>query len=105
VSEAGGEQLTQTGLSVGTPHYMSPEQAAGDDRVDARSDQYALACVLYELLAGQPPFTAPTSLAVIRRHTLDPVPSLRTLRAAIPEVLESGAIVTRRSSPTSTIST
>jgi len=81
VSEAGGEQLTQTGLSVGTPHYMSPEQGAAEATLDARTDEYALACVAYELLAGQPPFTGPNTMAVIRRHNLDPVPSLRTLRA------------------------
>ncbi len=89
VSEAGGEKLTQTGLSVGTPHYMSPEQGAGESNLDARSDEYALACVAYELLAGQPPFTAPNTMAVIRRHTLDAVPSLRTLRAGVSEDLEA----------------
>ncbi|MEE8361972.1 MAG: serine/threonine-protein kinase [Gemmatimonadales bacterium] len=89
VSEAGGEKLTQTGLSVGTPRYMSPEQGAGESKLDARSDQYSLACVAYELLAGQPPFTGPNTMAVIRQHTLDPVPSLRTLRAGVSEDLEA----------------
>ena len=56
---AAGDRLTQPGLSMGTPAYMSPEQAEGDREVDARADQYSLACVLYELLAGQPPFTGP----------------------------------------------
>jgi len=88
VTEAGGESLTRTGVSVGTPDYMSPEQAAGDQPVDARSDEYALACVLYEMLVGQPPFTGPTPMAVMARHSLDPVPSIRTLRSTIPAELE-----------------
>jgi serine/threonine-protein kinase len=65
---------------------MSPEQATADPRVDHRSDQYALGCVLYEMLAGVPPFTGPTSQAIMARHTADPVPSLRTVRAVPPEL-------------------
>jgi serine/threonine-protein kinase len=68
VSAAGAERLTATGMSLGTPSYMSPEQAAGDRSLDARSDQYSLACVLFELLAGQPPFTGPTAQSVIHQH-------------------------------------
>jgi tetratricopeptide (TPR) repeat protein len=83
VSAAGGEKLTQTGMVVGTPLYMSPEQAAGDS-VDPRSDQYSLACVLYEMLAGMPPFSAPTALALMARHALDPVPPLTTTRPSLP---------------------
>ena len=63
---------------------MSPEQAGGDREVDARTDQYSLACVLYELLAGQPPFTGPTFAAVLSRQLLDPVPPLTTLRPGVP---------------------
>ena len=59
VSTAGGRRLTETGLSIGTPEYMSPEQASGVPGVDARSDQYALACVCYEMLVGEPPHTGP----------------------------------------------
>ncbi|MGH7703033.1 MAG: serine/threonine-protein kinase, partial [Gemmatimonadales bacterium] len=90
VDQAGGEKLTKTGMSVGTPVYMSPEQAAGDSHVDGRSDQYSLACVLYELLAGQPPFTGPTAMAIMARHSMEQVPSLRIVRAAIPEDIEQG---------------
>jgi serine/threonine-protein kinase len=72
VSDSGGERLTQTGMAVGTPLYMSPEQSNGEP-VDARSDLYGLACVVYEMLAGSPPFSGPTALAVMARHALDPV--------------------------------
>jgi serine/threonine-protein kinase len=85
---AGGEKLTETGLALGTPHYMSPEQAAADGQLDGRSDLYSLGCVLYEMLAGQPPFTGATAQAVLARHSVDPVPSLRTVRATVPEAVE-----------------
>ena len=81
---AAGDRLTQPGLSMGTPAYMSPEQAGGEREVDARADQYSLACVLYELLAGQPPFTGPDLVAVLSRQVLDPVPPLTTLRPGVP---------------------
>jgi len=67
VSAAGGERLTETGLAVGTPAYMSPEQAAGESEVDARSDLYSLGCVLYEMLAGDAPYTASTPQALIAK--------------------------------------
>ena len=67
VSEAGGNRLTETGLSLGTPQYMSPEQATGDRALDARSDLYSLAAVLYEMLAGEPPVTGPTAQAMIAK--------------------------------------
>ena len=88
---ANAEQLTLTGMVVGTPQYMSPEQAAGA-AVDGRSDQYSLACTLYEMLIGQPPFTGPSSQAVIARHSLEPVPSLRVVRQTVPPAVE-GAIM------------
>ena len=84
VTAAGGVTLTQTGLAIGTPLYMSPEQASGVEVVDARSDLYSLACVLYEVLVGQPPFTGPSPAAVMARHALDPVPPLRTTRPGLP---------------------
>ncbi|HYN83320.1 MAG TPA: protein kinase [Gemmatimonadaceae bacterium] len=89
VGVAGGDQLTQTGIAIGTPAYMSPEQAAGDRELDARSDVYALGCVLYEMLAGQPPFTGRTAQALLARHAIDPVPPLRTIRHTIPAALEA----------------
>jgi eukaryotic-like serine/threonine-protein kinase len=92
VSEAGGAKLTETGMAVGTPYYMSPEQAMGSD-VDARADQYSLSCVLYELLAGQPPFTGPTPMSILARHSLEQVPKLTIVRRSIPDGVE--AIVMR----------
>jgi eukaryotic-like serine/threonine-protein kinase len=89
VSAASSERLTETGLTLGTPAYMSPEQAAGERDLDGRSDLYGLACVLYELLAGIPPFTGSSARAVLARHTLDPVPPLRTVRKAVPPYVEA----------------
>jgi serine/threonine-protein kinase len=89
VSAAGGDKLTETGLAIGTPAYMPPEQAAGTGKVDRRSDIYSLACVLYETLAGQPPFTGPTAQAIMARHSLDSVPRLKIVRDAIPDDLEA----------------
>jgi len=88
ITAAGGDKLTETGIAIGTPAYMSPEQAAGTGQVDRRSDIYSLACVLYETLAGQPPFTGPTAQAIMARHSLDSVPRLRIVRETIPDALE-----------------
>jgi tetratricopeptide (TPR) repeat protein/predicted Ser/Thr protein kinase len=82
------EHLTGTGMAVGSPEYMSPEQGAGSDELDRRSDIYSLGCVLYELLIGQPPFTARTPQAVIARHNMAPVPDLRIVRNTIPPDME-----------------
>lgn len=89
VTAAGGERVTETGVAMGTPAYMSPEQAGADRPVDGRTDIYSLGCVLYEMLAGTPPFTASTMQAVMARHALDPVPSLRTVRAMVPGSVEA----------------
>ncbi|MBI2071450.1 MAG: protein kinase [Gemmatimonadetes bacterium] len=90
VSAAGGSRLTQTGLVVGTPAYMSPEQATGDP-ADHRSDIYALGCVVYEMLAGVPPFVGATVDAVLARRLTDPAPPVRTLRDLVPQHVD-GAI-------------
>jgi serine/threonine protein kinase/Flp pilus assembly protein TadD len=84
VGVAAGDRLTRAGMSMGTPAYMSPEQAEGERDVDVRADQYSLACVLYELLAGQPPFTGFSANAVLARQVLDPVPPITTLRPGVP---------------------
>ncbi|HYL28692.1 MAG TPA: protein kinase [Gemmatimonadales bacterium] len=88
ISAAGGERLTQTGVVVGTPAYMSPEQAAGEAEPDGRSDVYSLGCTLYEVLAGTTPFTGPTAQAVIARRFTEPAPSLRAARSTVPEAVE-----------------
>jgi serine/threonine-protein kinase len=85
---AGGEKLTETGLSLGTPHYMSPEQGSATRTLDGRSDIYALGCVLYEMLAGAPPFTGPSAQSILARHSVDPVPSLHTVRGTVPAGIE-----------------
>jgi tetratricopeptide (TPR) repeat protein len=84
IGAAGGEQITETGLAVGTPEYMSPEQAAGESDVDGRSDIYALGCVLYEMLAGQPPFTGATVQSVVRQHLTADATPITNVRAAVP---------------------
>ena len=75
--------LDGTGLAVGTPAYMSPEQAAGERDLDGRSDQYAVACVLYEMLAGQPPFSG-NARQIMLRHVVEPPPSVRVVRPDVP---------------------
>ena len=81
---ADAEPMTQAGLSLGTPAYVSPEQAAGERELDARTDLYSLACVLYEMLAGEPPFTGPTAAAVIGRRFTTPAPAVDRKRADTP---------------------
>jgi eukaryotic-like serine/threonine-protein kinase len=87
VSAAGGTRLTQTGLSLGTPHYMSPEQAMGEREITAASDVYALGCVTYEMLVGEPPFTGPTAQAVVAKMmTDDPRPPSELRRTVSPQL-------------------
>ena len=89
VTSSADEKLTETGVTLGTPLYMSPEQGMAQRDLDGRSDQYSLACVLYEMLAGQPPFTGPTAQSLIARHALDSVPPLLTVRGTVPEEVET----------------
>ena len=84
VAQAGGGRVTETGLSVGTPHYMSPEQATGDRDVDPRTDLYALGCVLYEMLLGEPPYSGTTAQAVLAKILTDPAPAPTKVRLSIP---------------------
>jgi eukaryotic-like serine/threonine-protein kinase len=88
VSKAGGNRITQTGLSLGTPSYMSPEQATGDRVIDARSDIYSLGAMTYEMLTGEPPHTGNTSQAVIARMLTEKPRPIRTTRAAVPGYVE-----------------
>ncbi|MEO7137096.1 MAG: protein kinase [Gemmatimonadales bacterium] len=92
VSEAGGDKLTETGMAVGTPHYMSPEQALGGEHLDGRADQYSLACVFYEMLVGQPPFDGPNAMAILARQSMESVPSLQVVRQSIPDELEDAVM-------------
>jgi len=84
VEVAGGERLTGTGIAVGTPEYMSPEQAMAVAEVDHRSDVYSLGCVTYEMIGGHAPFTGQTPMAVIAKHAMDTVPDLHVVDPAIP---------------------
>jgi eukaryotic-like serine/threonine-protein kinase len=88
ITAAGDDRLTETGLAIGTPAYMSPEQATATRDLDGRSDLYALGCVVYEMLAGQPPFVGATAQQLLARHAMDPVPPLRTVRATVPGAVE-----------------
>jgi serine/threonine protein kinase/Flp pilus assembly protein TadD len=88
VSVASGDTLTQTGMMVGTPAYVSPEQAAGEAEIDGRSDQYSLACMLYEILSGKKAFTGSTAQSVLSKRFTDPVPSLRKVEPTVPDEID-----------------
>jgi serine/threonine-protein kinase len=86
-SKAGGTRMTETGMSLGTPHYMSPEQAMGQREITARCDVYAIGCVMYEMLVGEPPFTGPTAQAIVAQvMTEEPRPLLPRRRTIPPHV-------------------
>jgi len=89
VTEAGAGRLTETGLSLGTPQYMSPEQATADRDLDARTDIYALACVVYEMLVGEPPYTGPTTQSVIAKVLTEAPRSIRSGRPTVPEHIDA----------------
>lgn len=93
------EALTSAGLVVGTPAYMSPEQAAGEATLDGRSDLYSLGCVVYEMLVGDPPYTGSSPQSVMARHRLDPVPSLRVVRSTVPLSVEQAVKRALQKSP------
>ncbi len=92
VSSAGGSRMTETGMSLGTPHYMSPEQAMGEREITARSDIYALGAMTYEMLIGEPPFTGPTAQAIIAKVMTTEPTSLRIQRKSVPPAVESAVI-------------
>jgi serine/threonine protein kinase/Flp pilus assembly protein TadD len=92
VTAAASDNLTQTGATVGTPAYMSPEQASGVVDLDGRSDVYSLACVIFEMLAGRTPFVGPTAQSIIAQCFTNPPPPLRGARAGVPEWLEQAVL-------------
>jgi serine/threonine protein kinase len=92
-SKTAGNRMTETGMSLGTPTYMSPEQAMGERTVDARTDVYALGCVLYEMLTGEPPFTGPTAQSIVAKVLTDEPRPASELRRTVPPNVE-GAIRT-----------
>jgi DNA-binding SARP family transcriptional activator len=88
IAVAAGEGLTGSGVTLGTPAYMSPEQASGEERLDGRSDVYSLGCIIYQMLAGEPPFAGPTAQAVLIRRLTESVPPLRASRGSLSAALE-----------------
>ena len=97
-TEAGQHKLTQTGMAVGTPMYMSPEQSTGES-VGPTADIYSLGCVLYELLAGEPPFTGPSAMAIMAKHAMETVPSVRIVRPSVAEEVEEAILAAMEKSP------
>ena len=89
IIRSGGERLSSSGLLVGTPHYMSPEQASGASKLDGKTDIYSLACVVYEMLMGEPVFNGPSAAAVLRKHRGARPPSLRVVKPELPEYVET----------------
>ena len=91
--------MTETGMSLGTPQYMSPEQAMGERELDARTDIYALGCVMFEMLAGEPPFTGPTAQAIVAKVVTAPAPSVRSKRDSVPENVDDAIRVALQKTP------
>ncbi len=99
VQQAGGARMTQTGLSLGTPQYMAPEQAMGDKVVDARADIYAVGAVLYEMLVGEPPYTGANAQAIVAKLLTEAPRALTVLRPAVPEQLEAAVLMALQKLP------
>ncbi|MES2125159.1 MAG: protein kinase [Gemmatimonadota bacterium] len=98
-ASSAGTRMTETGMSLGTPHYMSPEQAMGEREITARSDVYALGCITYEMLVGEPPFTGPTAQAIIARVMTDDPRSLTGQRRTIPPNVEAAVFTALQKLP------
>jgi Tol biopolymer transport system component len=98
-SKVGGNRMTETGMSLGTPQYMSPEQAMGERELDARTDIYALGCVMFEMLAGEPPFTGPSAQAIVAKVVTAPAPSVRSKRDSVPENVDDAIRVALQKVP------
>jgi predicted Ser/Thr protein kinase len=99
IIESGGDRLTSTGIGVGTPAYMSPEQALGDRTLDVRSDIYSIGCVVYEMIAGIPPFVGPTAQVIISRRFAAPPPPLSEVRDNVPASVEDAIMKALAKSP------
>ena len=99
VQQAGGSRMTQTGMSLGTPAYMSPEQAMGEREIGARSDVYALGAMTYEMLAGEPPFTGPNSQAIVAKVLTEQPPPLRPKRPTVPPAVEAAILTALQKLP------
>jgi serine/threonine-protein kinase len=99
VQQAGGHRMTQTGMSLGTPAYMSPEQAMGDREIGTRSDVYALGAMTYEMLAGEPPFTGPNSQAIVAKVLTEQPPPLRPKRPTVPPATEAAILTALQKLP------
>jgi serine/threonine-protein kinase len=99
VQQAGGSRMTQTGMSLGTPAYMSPEQAMGERDIGARSDVYALGAMTYEMLAGEPPFTGPNSQAIVAKVLTETPPPLRPKRPSVPSAVERAVLIALQKLP------
>lgn len=97
-TEAGQQKLTQTGMAVGTPVYMAPEQSTGD-AVGPTADIYSLGCMLYEMLAGEPPFNGPNAMAIMARHLMEVPPSVRVVRSTVPEEVEEAIYLALNKAP------
>ncbi len=99
VQQAGGSRMTQTGMSLGTPAYMSPEQAMGERDIGARSDVYALGAMTYEMLTGEPPFTGPNSQAIVAKVLTETPPPLRPKRPTVPPAVEHAVLTALQKLP------